>query len=165
MRVLFAVVLAAVTGCATVMAGGPDRFPVTTNPPGATVYVDNIPIGQTPTMVTLDRERSGGVIRIELAGYAPVAIVRAKTVNGWFWANICWGFWPAVIDFVTGNFKAFENGPIAIGLSPEGGAPPPGYQPPPPGYQPPPPGYQPPPAGYQPPPAGYQPPPAAPPRR
>jgi PEGA domain len=158
MRVLSIVVLLAFTGCATIMAGGPDRFPITTNPPGATVFVDNVPVGQTPTMVTLDRERSGGVVRIEMPGFAPIAIIRTRNINGWFWANFCFGgLIGFVIDLATGNYKAFDDGPIAVsltpayGVDPGGAAPPAGYLPPPAA----PPGYPPPAA----PPGGYAPPP------
>lgn len=144
--VLGLALLVAVSGCATIMAGGPDQVPVSTNPPGATVFVDNMPVGTTPTMVTLDREHSGGVIRIEMAGFMPITIVRAKSINGWFWANLCFGgILGIVIDLVTGDVKAFDDRPIQLGLTPAygpAGGPPP---PPPPGTFPPPPAAPPPP--------------------
>lgn len=150
MRPVALVLLLVFSGCATIMAGGPDRIPVSTNPPGATVFVDNIPVGQTPVMVTLDRQHSSGVIRIELPGFAPVAIVRTTSINGWFWANLCFGgLIGIVVDLVTGDIKAFDDSPIAIGLTPAYGPPPPGAYPqgppgpppaaPPGGYAPPPP--------------------------
>jgi PEGA domain len=146
MRPVTLILLLAFSGCATIMAGGPDRIPVSTNPPGATVFVDNIPAGQTPLMITLDRQHSSGVIRIELAGFAPVTLVRTTSINGWFWANLCiGGLLGIVVDVVTGDIKAFDDAPIAIGLTPSYGPPPtgPGYPPPPAaapgGYPPPPP--------------------------
>ena len=148
------------SGCATIMAGGPDHVPVSTNPPGATVFVDNMPVGTTPMMVTLNRQQSSGVIRLEMAGFAPVTVVRTKGINGWFWANLCFGgIIGIVVDLVTGDVKSFDDSPIALGMTPgygpAGGPPPPGYPPqPPPGYPPqPPPGYppQPPPAAPPPP--------------
>jgi hypothetical protein len=150
MRPVVLVLLLAFSGCATIMAGGPDRIPVSTNPPGATVFVDNIPVGQTPVMITLDRQHSSGVIRIELPGFAPVSIVRSTSINGWFWANLCiGGLIGIVIDLVTGDVKAFDDAPIAIGLTPAYGPSPPGAYPagppgpppaaPPGGYAPPPP--------------------------
>ena len=117
----------AASGCATLMAGGPDHIPVSSNPPGATVFVDGVPVGQTPMIVTLDREHGHGTIQIQAPGYAPAIIQRDKDINGWFWANICVGIWPMIIDLVTGDFKAFDDTPIAIGLTPGGG----GYGPPP----------------------------------
>ena len=137
----------AVSGCATIMAGGPDHIPVATNPPGATVFVDNVPVGQTPMMVTLDRARNTGMIRIEAPGFMPVTLVRNKSINGWFWANLCiGGVIGIVVDLVTGDIKAFDDTPVSIGLMPaSGGPPPPGYAPPPPGYPPAPPPAPPPP--------------------
>lgn len=113
-----------VTGCATIMAGGPDHVRVATNPPGATVFIDNVPVGQTPMMVTLDRQRSAGLIRIELYGFAPVVVMRAPRINGWFWANICLGGIGTMVDLVTGNIKSFDDTPISVGLVPAPGAPP-----------------------------------------
>jgi hypothetical protein len=145
----------AFSGCATIMAGGPDHIPVSTNPPGATVFVDNVPVGQTPLMLTLNREHSSGVIRIELPGFAPVLIVRDKSINGWFWANLCFGgVLGIVVDLITGDVKQFDDTPIAIGLTPGAGPGPAGYPPGPSGGYPPPP-----PPGYPPPPPGYPPPP------
>ena len=80
--ILFA--LLSTTACATIVAGGPDRIPVASNPPGAAVIVDGVQVGVTPTEVTLDRTRGGGNIRIEMAGFAPVVIQRSKQINGWF---------------------------------------------------------------------------------
>ena len=137
--------LGLVSGCATIMAGGPDHVPVSTNPPGATVFVDNMPVGTTPMMVTLNRETSSGMIRLEMAGFQPVTVVRAKGINGWFWANLCTGgVIGIVVDLVTGDIKSFDDTPIAVGLTPGyGPAGQPGYPPgpPPAGYPPaPPPG-------------------------
>jgi PEGA domain len=181
-------VLLALPGCATIMASGPDHIPVATNPPGATVIVDGVPVGTTPTVIALNRETSSGNIQIQMPGFRPIVFFREKSINGWFWANLCLGgVLGIVIDVVTGDVKMFDDTPIRVGLTPDPGYPqayPP--QPPPPGYPPPPPGYPqqqpPPPQGYPqqqpppppeypqqppPPPPGYQqqqpPPPAAPP--
>src|ERR1041384_2927239 len=119
------------SGCATIMAGGPDHVPVSTNPPGATVFVDNMPVGTTPMVVPLNREHSAGVIRIELAGFAPVTVVRAKGINGWFWVNFCFGgIIGIVVDLVTGDIKSFDDTPIALGLTPGYGPPGPAGGPP-----------------------------------
>jgi hypothetical protein len=115
-----------VSGCATILSGGPDAVAVSTNPPGAAVFVDNMHVGNTPTVVTLDRGRSMGHIRIELPGFQPVVMQRTKSMNGWFIASICLGIFPAVIDLITGDWQGFDETPIAIGLAPA-----PGYAPPP----------------------------------
>src|SRR5690242_20656053 len=107
------VLLVALPGCATLFAPGPDHVPITTNPPGATVFLDNMPIGATPIMVTLDRERSAGVIRIEMPGFVPITLMPVKGVNGWFWVDVVLlDVIGMVIDIATGNWKAFDDTPI-----------------------------------------------------
>lgn len=121
-----AVAAVALSGCATIMAGGPDQVTVQSNPPGATVYVDDQPVGQTPMVVQLDRERSRGLIRVEAPGYQPIAIQRSKHINGWFWANLCiGGVIGIVVDLVTGDIKKFDDSPIIVNLAPAGYGPPP----------------------------------------
>jgi hypothetical protein len=165
---LAAIVLAATTssaaivggGCATIVASGPDSIPVSTNPPGAYVYVNGQVVGQTPMVVELDRGRSMADIRIYYPGFQPVQLARYKSLNGWVFGNFCLGIWPLVIDLATGNWQRFEDEPIAIGLTP-------GHAPPPYGVEPmaPPPAPVQPPAGPptqpQPPPFPSTPPPAA----
>ena len=116
--------LGMMSGCATMMAGGPDRLPVSTNPSGATVFVDNAPVGQTPVMVTLDRAKPKAVIRLEKPGFEPITITREKTMNGWIIGNALFGgVIGMVIDVATNNASKFEDDPIAVGF---GANPPPG---------------------------------------
>jgi len=101
------------------MGGGPDNVQVVSNPLGASVFLDDVLVGQTPTVVSLDRDRSRGNIRIEAPGYAPVVVQRTKHINGWFWANLCLGgIIGMVIDLVTGDVKAFDDTPINAALPP-----------------------------------------------
>jgi hypothetical protein len=130
-RIATLLVLLSTSACATIMAGGPDRVPVNTNPPGAAVIVDGVQVGVTPTTVTLDRGRSMGNIRLEMPGYAPVTLQRSKEINGWFWANLCLGgVIGIVVDLATGNVKRFDTTPVGVSLVPGGDMPP---GPPPPG--------------------------------
>jgi len=138
-----AVISSSSSGCATLFSAGPDQVPINTNPQGATVFVDNVPVGTTPLLVALDRTRNSGILRIELPGYAPVMIMRSRSINGWFWVNLCVGIVGIVVDLATGNYQGFDDTPIAIGLTPaypsDPGTGAPGYPPPggpPPGYPP-----------------------------
>jgi hypothetical protein len=119
----------ALGGCATVVAGGPDTIPISTNPPGAYVYVNGQVVGQTPMVVELDRGNRIGDIRIYYPGFQPVQITRYKTLNGWVFGNFFLMIWPVVIDLATGNWQRFDDEPIAIGLTPGQAAPPYGMQP------------------------------------
>jgi PEGA domain len=135
------------TGCATLFAGS-SAVPVVTNPPGAFVYVNGVPVGQTPTAIVLNPEAPANV-QIYLPGFQPVQMIRQKNYSGWFWVNIL--FWPGfIVDLATGKHLKYDDNAIAIGLTPAQGPPPDWYQ----GQQPPPndqqPAMPPPPGGIQP---------------
>jgi hypothetical protein len=135
----------ALTGCATLFAAGPDRVPVMTNPPGAYVYLNGAPVGQTPMYLLLDRDRAAA-IQIYLPGFAPVQLERGKEFNTWFIGSIILVglIVPLIVDLATGNYQRYDDGTIAIGLVPLAGPAPawsqqprqpeimtPTYQPPP----------------------------------
>jgi hypothetical protein len=144
LALLVALGAASSTGCATIMAGGPDQVQVQSSVPGASVYVDDRLVGQTPMIVTLDREHGQGRIRVEAPGYQPVMVQRTKSINGWFWANICLGgVIGMVIDVATGNIKSYDTAPLNVALTPV----PAGY-PPPAGGPAPAPAPYPPPTGF-----------------
>ncbi|MEO6776316.1 MAG: PEGA domain-containing protein [Kofleriaceae bacterium] len=127
MRVAICVfALSVVSGCATLFAGGPDYVPVSTNPPGAWVYYNGQPVGQTPMTVALERGRPAQ-IQIALQGFQPLVFERESEINGWFFANLLWVYTivPWVIDLVDGDWRRFDDTPIAIGLTPLAGGPPP----------------------------------------
>ncbi len=121
------------------MAPGPDRVPVNTNPPGAFVYLNGVVVGQTPTIVSLDRDHPAQ-IQIYLPGFQPLVMERSKSFNGWFIGSILLiaAVFPLIVDFATGNYEYYDDEPIAIGLTPMAGPPPPYYQQQPQYQQPPP---------------------------
>jgi hypothetical protein len=101
------------------VAGGPDRVSVASNPAGATVFVDSKPVGRTPITVELDRAHSQGEFRLELAGFRPALIRRNKEINGWVWGNILiGGIIGIIIDVASGNASRFDDTPITVGLTP-----------------------------------------------
>ena len=121
-RLVFAVAVLCASGCATIMAGGSDQVKVMTNPPGATVFVDGKPRGQTPAVIDLDRKRDHGELRLELTGFQPVRIVRDKHINDWIFGNILiGGLIGILIDIATGNASRFDDEQIAVGLTPSTG--------------------------------------------
>lgn len=117
------------SGCATIVAGGPDEVPVRTNPPGAYVYLDGQVVGQTPLVLTLDRNRSLGDIRIYYPGFQPVLLNRYKSVNLWVIGNFFLGMIPIVVDLITGDWQRFDDGEISLSLVPGEAPPPYGIQP------------------------------------
>jgi hypothetical protein len=129
--VAVAIALCALPGCATVFAGGPDAVPITTNPPGAYVYLNGQVVGQTPLVVKLDRGASSADIRIYYPGFQPVQIQRYKSFNWWTIGDfpILAMIFPIVIDIATGNWQRYDDDAILLGLTPGQAAPPYGIQP------------------------------------
>lgn len=120
--VTVAIAVCGASGCATMVAGGPDRVAVSTIPSGAAVFVDNKPVGQTPVVVQLDRRHDNGEFRLELAGFQSIRVTRAKGFNGWFMGNVLFGgLIGVVIDIATGNIIKFDDAPIAVKLTPSDG--------------------------------------------
>jgi hypothetical protein len=140
-RLLSLLLVLSITGCATLFSGS-SQVPVVTNPPGAFVYINGQPVGQTPTAIQLEPDRPAN-IQIYLPGFQPVQMWRQKSITGWFWVNLL--FWPGFfVDLATGKYNKYDDTGIAIGLTPAQGPPPEWYQPPPnyqqPPLMPPPPG-------------------------
>jgi hypothetical protein len=137
LRTLIAVALIAqLSGCATLLAGGPDQVPVATDPPGAFVYLNGGYVGQTPTVVTLNRDLPAQ-IQIYLPGYHPIVMMRSKTFNMWTIGSLLMlGFLvPIIVDLATGNYMRYDDTGIAVGLVPSQAPPPMWYQAQPPEHR------------------------------
>lgn len=103
-------------GCATIVASGPDWVPVNSTPSGATVYLDNVPVGVTPTTLALKRS-SLGQIRIELPGYQPIHLSQAKVFNGWFVGNIALGgLIGIIVDVAASNVTKYSENAVMVYL-------------------------------------------------
>ena len=46
------------TGCATIVHGTTQTIPIASSPPGATVLIDDVPVGVTPMVATVARKRA-----------------------------------------------------------------------------------------------------------
>jgi len=128
-RSMLAALCCALLGCATIVAGGPDEVPIKTTPAGAYVYLDGKVVGQTPIVITLDREKSLGDIRIYYPGFQPVVFNRYKNFNWWTVGNFFLAIFPVIVDVVTGNYMRFEDDEITISLTPGQSPPPYGIEP------------------------------------
>lgn len=119
--VVIAIAVLMLSGCATVMDSGPDQVRVDSDPEGATIYMDGVNLGQTPTTVSLNRERSG-MMRFEKEGYEELTIQVNKSFNGWIIGNICFGGAGTIaggaIDVINNNHQKFEDQPVNVTLTP-----------------------------------------------
>lgn len=113
---LFPFAALALTGCATIVASGPDLVPVDSNPSGARVLLDTVPIGRTPMTAAMQREGEG-LFTFELEGYETVTLDRNKVLNGWFLGNIIFGGLIGItVDLITHNQGKYSTTPVHVEL-------------------------------------------------
>jgi len=117
--VLFCIASASalLSGCATIVKGTTQIIPVSSDPTGARVTVDNSPAGTTPTTVTLSRKQNHMVV-IEKEGFTPESIAVTKSMGGAVAGNIIaggligWG-----VDAMTGAQYNLAPNTISVRLS------------------------------------------------
>ncbi len=97
--------------------GGEQSVPVTSTPPGATVFVNGVREGETPLGLFLARKHKAPVIRIEAPGYDPVEIrVGRKTLGSAVVGNILLGAVPAVYAVARNSLSHHGEGGLAVWL-------------------------------------------------
>lgn len=94
----------AIAGCATIFGYDNRTIAVNSIPEGASVYVNNILIGTTPTSVTLDDIHSTNLIVLQTPGYQPASMTINSTFQSVGWWNVLFppGF---LVDAITGDMK------------------------------------------------------------
>ncbi|HVV17510.1 MAG TPA: PEGA domain-containing protein [Polyangia bacterium] len=157
---------------AAALAGCASSTVLQSQPPGARVFLNNVPVGTTPyTMTDYNTVGTATAVRLEYPGYQPLNtyIVRNEELDALALIGGLFLLVPFLWVLRYNPSHYYQLQPAVPGMSAPGGwggpegYPPPqgGYVPPQGGYpeqQPQPGGYPPGPAGYPPPPAGYPPP-------
>ena len=90
-----------ITGCATLVHGTTQEIPVASSPPGATVLIDDVPVGVTPMVATVSRKQAHVVSFVADS----ITIDRVPLVRGlspWIAAGVALYYVPAIYDFATG---------------------------------------------------------------
>lgn len=84
---IFALCSLACTGCASVMNGRTQVVAVSSDPPGAHVFVDEEHVGVTPTFVDLPRRERNLALRLEKEGFGSVHVPVRRSASGWLWGD------------------------------------------------------------------------------
>jgi len=92
------------SSCATIISGGSAQISVTSEPDGATVYVEPGDFEDTtPAILTLRRKDGPYRLTIRKPGYRPYEVVIKATTNGWVLGNIVvGGIVGIIVDYWTG---------------------------------------------------------------
>lgn len=105
-RMISLVLLAALagTGCATVFAHKTMMAPMSSDPPGAEVFVDGHRVGQTPMTIELSHRREH-VVTFRKAGYKEATCSIGRSVGAvWVVLDVVFGLVPVIIDAATGSW-------------------------------------------------------------
>jgi hypothetical protein len=86
--------------CASIVHGNKQEVHFTSQPSGATVYIDDHTVGQTPKILKLPRKgrvngepdsKKSYKIKIAMDGYLPYEIYIKREMDTWFLGNIIFG--------------------------------------------------------------------------
>lgn len=76
------------SACATAINGTTQRVAVASDPPGAQVYVNDVPAGVTPAFVDVPRRDPDLELRLEKEGYEPTVLALDRSRSGWLAGNL-----------------------------------------------------------------------------
>lgn len=111
--VIFVVVLL-LASCATLFKGNKSKLDVSSEPSGASVYVNGVIHGETPMRLFLE---SKGTYSIEFRkdGYKPKVFNVTNHVGaGWIVLDVLSGLVPVIIDAATGSWYELDQKYINI---------------------------------------------------
>lgn len=107
------------TGCASIVDGKLQTVNFSSNPDGATVVFNGLPVGKTPVTVPLQRVSGPVVLRFSKEGYKDSEIVVNAALNKWFWGNIIsGGLYGSTTDYLTGAMHEYQPGNFMVTLTP-----------------------------------------------
>jgi hypothetical protein len=125
------VILCLLSGCASIVSGGPEIVTINSNPPEAKMTICNdrtkqcMAIGQTPYTATLDRSQGFFTparysIKCEKPGFDAAERTLSAGMNGWYVGNIVFGglIGLLIVDPATGAMWDIKEHNMVLNLSP-----------------------------------------------
>jgi hypothetical protein len=116
---LAAIFAMGLTGCASIIDGGDQSLSFSSNPEGATVYLNGTAIGKTPVTISAKRQSSSQHLRFTKEGYKDADVQAASTMNPWFLGNIITGgVLGSTTDGLSGAAFEYEQSSYMVTLLP-----------------------------------------------
>lgn len=97
-------------GCATILRGTGHGIGIASQPPGASVVIDNKEYGVTPVSAKLRRKENHRIV-VQLEGYQPYEVVLTRQTSAWVFGNILFGIGAPVglaIDAISGGMYTLK---------------------------------------------------------
>jgi hypothetical protein len=106
------------SGCATIVSGRTQDVMIRSNPPGATVKIDEIVTGTTPMVANLLRKKRHS-IHMAKTGYVDVSYATTRGFNWWYIGNLVFGgIIGLLVDPISGSIFSVEPEEINASLPP-----------------------------------------------
>lgn len=108
---LAAPVLAAsiLSGCGTIMTPSQALVTFTSDPPGADVLVDGLPVGRTPVQTFVSNRKDHVVTLQHDDGQSTNCMLYASLGAGWLVLDILLGFVPVIVDAITSGWNELDQ--------------------------------------------------------
>jgi hypothetical protein len=117
-----ALLVVGLTACATIINGTSQSVSISSQPSGAQVFVDGVPMGATPVSPDLKR-KDKHTVRIELEGYEPFEMRLNRGTSGWIAGNIIFGgLIGLAVDAITGAMYKISPDEVVATLERSGSA-------------------------------------------
>src|SRR5690606_1895242 len=81
----------------------------TSDPPGAEVMVDGLPVGQTPVQTWVDNRRDHLVTVHDETGQQVTCLMRSTLGAGWLVLDILLGLVPVIVDAATSGWNELDQ--------------------------------------------------------
>jgi outer membrane lipopolysaccharide assembly protein LptE/RlpB len=97
------------SGCATILKGNTQEIAFASDPAKAQVYINGSYFGETPFTMNLDSSNSY-TVEFRKSGYQSKSfLINSEIGLGWVILDIVSGFYPVVIDAITGDWKVLDT--------------------------------------------------------
>ena len=109
------------TSCATIVSHGPDPVPCDSDPQGATVYLDGVPVGMTPCQVLVPKVWGTGDLEFRLDDGRSFLTGPNREMNGWIVGNIfLGGIIGLAVDCASGYCRRSRNEVVFVDFTGSG---------------------------------------------
>lgn len=104
-----ALAAATLAGCGTIMTPSQALVTFTSDPPGADVLVDGMPVGRTPVQTFVSNRRDHVVTLQHDSGEATTCVLYSSLGAGWLVLDILLGLVPVIVDAATSGWNELEQ--------------------------------------------------------
>jgi hypothetical protein len=120
MRLSVIAAVLSLSACGAVLNGGPANVPMSTNPPGAEIWIDGVNRGITPATLSLAKNRPY-TVTFRRAGSQDTSVeIGRKVSGGYVVLDVLFGLLPVIVDAATGSWYVLDTSNVNVNLIPNG---------------------------------------------